>query len=199
MHFDSNFIVSLNSKNGRQRSRGPLILNQKDLLPRQAQQKLPHNRIHLEVAHQEENHPQLISLQYTNHNPEKESHPFVSQNSIGKGQDRKIKSLSKYEPKKLSESQKKRSALGSEPELATIEGLLNRNMQMVKFSMSKERERIMTKQKYKRSEQVRSLLENKKMSSMGKPERRDTEHSNRIIHPSKLDSETNTNNRPEFK
>lgn len=81
----------------------------------------------------------------------------------------------------MSESQKKRSALGSEPELATIDGLLNRNMQMVKFSMSKERERIMTKQKYKRSEQVRSLVENKKMSSMGKQERRDTENSSRIM------------------
>lgn len=50
---------------------------------------------------------------------------------------------------------------------------------MVKFSMSKERERIITKQKYKRSEQVRSLLENKKMSSIGK-EHRNTENSNRI-------------------
>jgi hypothetical protein len=53
-------------------------------------------------------------------------------------------------------------------------------MQMVKFSMSKERDRMMTKQKYKRSEQVRSLLENKKMSSMGK-ERRDTENSSRVF------------------
>lgn len=69
--------------------------------------------------------------------------------------------------------------LGSEPELATIDGILSRNVQMVKFSMSKERERIITKQKYKRSEQVRSLLENKKMSSIGK-EHRNTENSNRI-------------------
>lgn len=45
--------------------------------------------------------------------------------------------------------------------------------------MSKERERIITKQKYKRSEQVRSLLDNKKMSSSGK-ERRDTENSSRM-------------------
>lgn len=69
--------------------------------------------------------------------------------------------------------------LGSEPELATIDGILSRNVQMVKFSMSKERERIITKQKYKRSEQVRSLLENKKMSSIGK-EHKNTENSNRI-------------------
>jgi hypothetical protein len=54
-------------------------------------------------------------------------------------------------------------------------------MQMVKFSMSKERDRIITKQKYKRSEQVRSLLDNKKMSSSGK-ERRDTENSSRLLH-----------------
>ncbi len=51
---------------------------------------------------------------------------------------------------------------------------------MVKFSMSKERERIITKQKYKRSEQVRSLLDNKKMSSTGK-ERRETENSSRML------------------
>lgn len=82
--------------------------------------------------------------------------------------------------KKLTDSTKKRSVLGSEPELATIDGLLSRNMQMVKFSMSKERDRIMTKQKYKRSEQVRSLLDNKKMSSVGK-ERRDTENSSRAV------------------
>lgn len=63
--------------------------------------------------------------------------------------------------------------------MATIDGILSRNLQMVKFSMSKERERIITKQKYKRSEQVRSLLENKKMSSTGK-ERRDTENSSRM-------------------
>lgn len=44
--------------------------------------------------------------------------------------------------------------------------------------MSKERERIINKQKYKRSEQVRSMLDNKKMSSLTK-ERRDTDHSSR--------------------
>lgn len=69
--------------------------------------------------------------------PEKESHPTISQNSLSKHHDRKIKSLSKYEVKKLSDSNKKRSVLASEPELATIDGLLSRNMQMVKFSMSK--------------------------------------------------------------
>jgi hypothetical protein len=58
--------------------------------------------------------------------------------------------------------------------MGTIEGLLNRNMQMIKFSVAKERDRLMTKQKYKRSEQVRSLLENKKMSSITKLEHKDT-------------------------
>jgi ethanolamine utilization protein EutQ (cupin superfamily) len=130
---------------------------------------------------------------------EKESHPVISQASIAKNNERKIKSLSKYEVKKLSESHKKRSALASEPELATIEGLLNRNMQMVKFSMSKERERIMTKQKYKRSEQVRSLLDNKKMSSMGKNERRDTENSNRVIQANRFNDSEGSNHRGEFK
>lgn len=86
--------------------------------------------------------------------------------------------------KKLSETHKKRSLLASEPELATIEGLLNRNMQAIKFSVSRERDRLLAKQKYKRSEQVRSLMDNKKMSSITKIERKDTDHSSRMLDPS---------------
>jgi hypothetical protein len=70
---------------------------------------------------------------------------------------------------------------------------------MVKFSMSKERERIITKQKYKRSEQVRSLIENKKMNSMGK-DRRDAENSNRALHANRFnDSEGAASTKAEFK
>ena len=38
---------------------------------------------------------------------------------------------------------------------------------MIKFSVQRERERLITKQKYKRSEQVRSLMEQRKGSSLG--------------------------------
>jgi hypothetical protein len=65
--------------------------------------------------------------------------------------------------------------------------------------MSKERERIITKQKYKRSEQVRSLIENKKMNSMGK-DRRDTEICNRALYANRFnDSEGVTSTKAEFK
>lgn len=69
--------------------------------------------------------------------------------------------------------------MSSEPELATLEGLMSRN---IKFSISRERERLINKQKYKRSEQVRSVIEQKKMSSISKIERKDTEPNPRISH-----------------
>lgn len=46
--------------------------------------------------------------------------------------------------------------MSSEAELGTIEGYINRN---IKYSISRERERLMPKQKYKRSEQVRSMAD----------------------------------------
>lgn len=67
--------------------------------------------------------------------------------------------------------------MSSVPELATIDGALHRNMQVIKFSISRERERMMSKQKYKRSEQIRSVLESKKMMSISKLERKNTENS----------------------
>jgi hypothetical protein len=67
-------------------------------------------------------------------------------------------------------------------ELSTIEGLLHRNVQPFKYSISRERDRIIHKQKYKRSEQVRSVIDNKKMSSISKLERKATEPSTRLQH-----------------
>jgi hypothetical protein len=55
---------------------------------------------------------------------------------------------------------------------------------------------VITKQKYKRSEQVRSLLDNKKMSSSGK-ERRDTDNSGRLMQT--RDADVGTTNKTQFK
>ena len=41
--------------------------------------------------------------------------------------------------------------MGNDPDIATIESIINRNVQPFKFSMSRDRERMVHKQKYKRS------------------------------------------------
>ena len=81
-----------------------------------------------------------------------------------------------------SDNAKKKSLLASDSELATIEGMINRNLQPFKFSISRERERAINKQKYKRSEQIRSVMDNRKLSSIPRVERKETEPSHRLNH-----------------
>lgn len=58
--------------------------------------------------------------------------------------------------------------MASDPDLATIDGIINRNLHPFKFSISREKDKMLQKQKYKRSEQIRSVLDHKKMSSISK-------------------------------
>lgn len=69
-------------------------------------------------------------------------------------------------------------------------------MQMIKFSVARERDRLMTKQKYKRSEQVRSLLENKKMSSITKLEQKDNASRRKLINIYQSTDSESCNSKP---
>lgn len=160
--------------NARQRPSGQRIADQEDLLPRPPQQKILNYQLSPQGANSQNHHS--VSSQYT---PTHSEHPHLSLNPPKPTPDRKLKSLTKHDSKKHPD---RRWAEASHPELSTLDGLLKRNLHLGKFSVSKEREGGGCKQKYKRSEQIRSVIETKKMSSLNKMERKHTEATVSMTH-----------------
>ena len=73
-----------------------------------------------------------------------------------------------YSGWELNDFIKKKSASRPENDINFLEGIMNRNSHLVKFPGSKDNNKTLVRQKYKRSEEVKSLMDRKKMGSFSK-------------------------------